>query len=132
MKSSKLHPADRAVVQQMAALMMQMNDLNNAHSDDRNTYGDLRRAIVSFVRIQTGVDIANVDWNLGGWASWVDDIQAAIDDAVELLADAIVDQSLVEGGARGSSGVYEVAKLAAKRLREEFDWDVSHDAFLAR
>lgn len=84
MKNTVLAPTDKVLVQAIALCMMACNDRNDDNASDRNecgTYGLLHRAISALVFNQTGVDIENgVDWNLGGNATWADDIQQAIND----------------------------------------------------
>ncbi len=86
MKTTTLNTADRATVQALCALMMEMNnrsDENAAGYGPAGTYGHLHAAIVALVKNQTGIDIANGGgrhgWNLGGNATFADDIQAVID-----------------------------------------------------
>lgn len=86
MKPTTLNTADRATVNALCGLMMEMNDRNDANADGCGTcgtYGHIYTAIMSFVLNQTGVDISNGGgrhgWNLGGNADFAADIQAVID-----------------------------------------------------
>jgi hypothetical protein len=83
MKSTTLNDTDRATVNALCALMMEMNDRDDRNADGRGTYGHLSAAIVCFVKNQTGIDISNGGgkhgWNLGGNHTYADDIQAVID-----------------------------------------------------
>jgi hypothetical protein len=83
MKSTTLNDTDRATVNALCALMMEMNNRSDANAYGRGTYGHLSAAIVSFVKNQTGIDISNgggkYGWNIGGNHSFADDIQAVID-----------------------------------------------------
>jgi len=80
---TKLTAADRITVNELCAMMMQMNDRNDTNTAQSSTYGHLSNAIVAFVRNQTGVNILNnpsrYGWNLGGNNSYADDIQVVID-----------------------------------------------------
>ena len=86
MKTATLNTADRATVNALCALMLEMNnrsDDNAAGSGPDGTYGHLHAAITALVKNQTGIDISNAGgrhgWNLGGNATFADDIQAVID-----------------------------------------------------
>jgi hypothetical protein len=65
-KSIKLSPADRAAVQAIADQMMAMNNRNDVNANQSSTFGHLWSAIKALVLNQTGIDIGNADWNLGG------------------------------------------------------------------
>ena len=75
---------DRAVVEELVAMMMAMNERNDRNAGQTSTYGHLYNAIASYVLNQVGVDIKGVDWNIGGSQYWADDIQEAIDEARSL------------------------------------------------
>lgn len=83
MKTTTLNAADRATIQALCALMMEMNDRSDENAAGYGTYGHLHAAIVALIKNQTGMDIANGGgkhgWNLGGNATFADDIQTVID-----------------------------------------------------
>jgi len=79
-----LRPEDRDTVIMITSVMMEMNKMDDRNSSQGSTYGHLHNALVSFVKNQTGLNISNVDWNLGGNATFADDIQAALHRADEL------------------------------------------------
>lgn len=84
----KLIPSDFEFVQTLASALFELNRRDGINADSRSTYGHLSRALVEYVKNQTGLDIANVDWNFGGNSTPGDDIQAAIFRAAELKMDA--------------------------------------------
>jgi hypothetical protein len=83
MNTTTLNDTDRATVESLCALMMQMNARNDENARYSSTYGCLSDAIVAFVGNATGIDISNpptrYGWNLGGNRCYADDIQAVID-----------------------------------------------------
>ena len=74
-----LTPKARSTVNQIGRLMMKMN-ADVRHEAQSLTYGHLYEAMKCFVKIETGIEIGNTDWNLGGSYSYADDIQAAINE----------------------------------------------------
>lgn len=87
MKNQTLTTTDRLAVQALCNLMMDMNARDDANASQGSTYGYLHYTICSFVLNQTGVDISNpptrYGWNLGGNATYADDIQEVINLVVE-------------------------------------------------
>ena len=83
MNNMTLNDTDRATVESLCTLMMEMNNRNDANASQDSTYGDIHNAIIKFVRNVTGVDISNpptrYGWNLSGNACYADDIQVVID-----------------------------------------------------
>jgi hypothetical protein len=120
-KSIKLSPADRAAVQAIADQMMAMNNRNDVNANQSSTFGHLWSAIKALVLNQTGIDIGNADWNLGGNGCWADDIQAAIVRAASNEADEVVSAVLMSGEPSGLTNHPDVAGIAAHRLRDEFE-----------
>jgi hypothetical protein len=82
-----LNPRARATVNQLCTLMLEMNKLAH-HSSQTSTYGHLSSAVTAFVVVETGIDISNEDWNLGGSYEHATDIQQAIKDAVDRASEA--------------------------------------------
>lgn len=129
-KSPKLSPTDFATVSAMAALLMEMNARNDENAGGyssnpevikRGTYRHLSNAIVAFVLNQTGVDISNVDWNMGGNLTWGHDIQAAIASAVAQKHDE-ERQALCDASPDGDLGFAQVKKyLGSLGLRIKRD-----------
>ena len=78
MKPALLNPADKASVQALLGCLMDMNARDDRNADQRSTYGHIHDAVCDFVLNQTDISIRDVDWNLGGNATWSDDIQRAI------------------------------------------------------
>lgn len=83
MNNTTLNDTDRATVNNLCALMLEMNSRSDANAGQDSTYGCISAAIVCFVHNATGVNISNPPtrdgWNLGGNHSYSDDIQVVID-----------------------------------------------------
>lgn len=55
----------------------------NGYAGHDSVYGGARDAIKALVKGETNVDISDVDWNLHGNQTFVDDLKQAVSTAVE-------------------------------------------------
>jgi hypothetical protein len=78
-KSPILGDADRKVVQDIVEVMMELNRRDNLDACYDSTYGKLREALLMFIYNATGVN--HIEPDFGCYATYADDIQAAITEA---------------------------------------------------
>jgi len=121
----RLRDEIRPQVKALADLMMWANNQRNSLANQSSTYGHCEKALRDIIVLEFGQAVYNAiensrnGWNFGGNGSWIEDVEAAIENAQEELQEEIerVKELLEEQKTATNTDLHEVKKPPVLKSR---------------